>query len=422
MTGVSVGDAQAGSYFDVLVVGAGHAGVQVAASLAPSFDGSIGILSAERCEPYERPPLTKAFLVGDVAEPDLLLRPSAYWQKAGIALLLGHQVTGVDAAAHEVVTAEGARFSYGSLVWAAGAEPVRIDLPGVDLPGVHQLRTLDDTVGFRTETGPGTKVVVIGGGYIGLEAASGCVMRGADVTIIESRSRLLARVTGTEVAEHLLRLHRQRGARVELDTSVAAIREVGGRAGSVLLNDGREISADVVLVSIGILPATAVLAAAGARCSNGVEIDLQGRTSLPDVYAAGDCTCFSFSGYGVVRLESLQNAVEQGEVVAQSIMGEDTSYDVVPYFWSNQYDVKIKTVGLFTGYDEAVMRPGGDPDKFSVVYLRDGHVCAVDSVNAMKDYVDARQVLGARIAPDIVRDPSVRLRDAIAQPAGDVSS
>jgi len=404
-----------GSRFDVLVVGAGHAGVQVAATLASSFEGSIGLLSAESCEPYERPPLTKGFLAGDLTEPELLLRPSTYWQSSGVSLHLEQQVTTVDAEAHVVVTARGDRFRYGSLVWAAGADPVRIDPLGVKLPGVHELRTLDDTVRFRTEVARGSKVVVIGGGYIGLEAASACVKLGADVTIVESRSRLLARVTGPEVADYLLRRHERSGARVELIASVTDIGEADGRVCSVRLGDGREIPADVVLVSIGIRPTTSVLAEAGARCSNGVEIDLQGRTSLPDVYAAGDCTCFPFDGGQLVRLESLQNAVEQGDVVARSILGEDVSYGVVPYFWSNQYDLKIKTIGLFTGYDEAIVRQGANSDTFSVVYLREGRVCAVDSINAMKDYVDARRVLGAQVAADVVRNPAVRLRDAILE-------
>jgi 3-phenylpropionate/trans-cinnamate dioxygenase ferredoxin reductase subunit len=404
-----------GSRFDVLVVGAGHAGVQVAASLASSFDGSIGLLSAESCEPYERPPLTKGFLAGEITESELLLRPPTYWQNSGVALLLEQQVTTVDAEAHVVVTARGDRFSYGSLVWAAGADPVRIDRRGTKLPGVHELRTLADTVRFRTEVAPGTKVVVIGGGYIGLEAASACVKLGAEVTVVESRSRLLARVTGPEVADYLLHRHHGSGARVELDASVADIEETDGRVSSVRLGDGREIPADVVLVSIGIRPTTSVLAEAGARCSNGVEIDLQGRTSLPDVYAAGDCTCFPFHGGQLVRLESLQNAVEQGEVVARTIMGEDVTYSVVPYFWSNQYDIKIKTIGLFGGYDEAIVRNGMDSDAFSVVYLHDGRVRAVDSINAMKDYVDARRVLGKRVAADVVRNPAVRLRDAILE-------
>jgi 3-phenylpropionate/trans-cinnamate dioxygenase ferredoxin reductase subunit len=412
----------AGGRFDVLIVGAGHAGVHAAVTLAPSFEGSIGLLSAESCEPYEKPPLTKGFLAGEVTEHELLLKPSTYWQNSGVTLLLDQEVATIDAEEHTAVTAKGDRFTYGALVWAAGADPMRIGLPAKELPGVHELRTLEDTVRFRDEVTSGSRVVVVGGGYIGLEAASACVKLGADVTIVESRSRLLSRVTGPEVAEYLLRRHLESGARVELDASVVGLGETDGRASSVRLGDGRELAADVVLVSVGIQPTVGVLAQAGARCSNGVEVDLQGRTSLPDVYAAGDCTCFPVSGGGRLRLESLQNAVEQGEVVAQSIMGEDVAYAVVPYFWSNQYDMKIKTIGLFAGYDETLVRKGTAPDSFSVIYLREGRVCAVDSINAMKDYVDARRVLGARIGADVVQDPTVRLRDAILEERAGVGS
>jgi 3-phenylpropionate/trans-cinnamate dioxygenase ferredoxin reductase subunit len=413
MSGAARGDCGAGNRFDVLIVGAGHAGVQVAATLAASFEGSIGLLSAERCEPYERPPLTKGFLAGDVTESEILLRPSTFWQDSGVTLLLGQHVTMLDAEAHTVVTSHGDRFAYGRLVWAAGADPVRPDIPGMKLDGVHELRTLEDAVRFRAQIRPETRVVIVGGGYVGLEAASACVKLGAHVTILESRSRLLARVTGPEVAGHLMRRHLASGVRVELNASVVGVAGTDGRAAAVLLDGGREIPADAVLVSVGIRPNTAVVAAAGARCGNGVEVDLQGRTSLPDVYAAGDCTCFSVDGGEFLRLESLQNAVEQGEIVARSIMGEDAAYRVVPYFWSNQYDVRIKTIGLFNGYDEAIVRNGSDSEAFSVVYLRDGRVCAVDSINAMKDYVDARKAVGARVAADIVRDPAARLRDAI---------
>ena len=412
----------AGRRFDVLIVGAGHAGVHVAATLAASFEGSIGLLSAESCEPYEKPPLTKGFLAGEVTEHELLLKPSTFWQSSGVTLLLHQEVATVDAEEHAVVTAKGDRFTYGSLVWAAGADPMRIGLPAKELPGVHELRTLEDTVRFRDEVTSGTRVVVVGGGYIGLEAASACVKLGADVTIVESLSRLLSRVTGPEVAEYLLRRHLESGARVELDASVVGIGETDGRASSVRLGDGRELAADVVLVSVGIQPTVGVLAQAGARCSNGVEVDRQGRTSLPGVYAAGDCTCFPVDGGGFLRLESLQNAVEQGEVVAQTIKGEEAAYVVVPYFWSNQYDIKIKTIGLFAGYDETIVRQGANPDSFSVIYLRQGRVCAVDSINAMKDYVDARRVLGARVGVDVVQDPALRLRDAILEEHAGVGS
>jgi 3-phenylpropionate/trans-cinnamate dioxygenase ferredoxin reductase subunit len=244
-----------------------------------------------------------------------------------------------------VVTSHGDPIRYGHRLWAADADPVRIDLPGMKLAGVHELRTLEDTVWFRAAVAPGTKVALIGGGYIRLEAASACIELGAEATVIESRARLLARVTGPDVAEHLLRKHLNNGTRVELNATVVGIGETSGRAGSVLLSDGREVEAD--MVSVGVRPNIEMLVAPGARCSNGVMLDLQCRTTLSDVYTAGACTCFPVDSGGRLRLESLQNAVKQGEIVAKSIMGEDVPYGVVPYFWSNQYDIKIKTIGLF---------------------------------------------------------------------------
>jgi len=407
----SAGDVPA--RFDVLIVGGGHAAVQVAAGLAGKFEGSIGVFSAELDQPYQRPPLTKGFLSGEVDEHELLLRPASFWQTPGISLLLDHRVTAVDAEAHVVSTQHGARYGYGTLVWAAGAEPLRIGLAGADLPGVHELRTLADTAQFKSEVGPGTRVVVIGGGYVGLEAASASVHAGAQVTVVEAQSRLLARVTGADVAEHVLQHHLASGVVVELDATVVSVTEHDGRAGAVILDDGREIAADVVLISVGIRPASSVLADAGARCSNGIEIDLQGRTSLPDVYAAGDSTCFPTGDGARMRLESLQNAVEQGDIVARTILGEDVTYEVVPYFWSNQVNLKIKTIGLVSGHEQALVRRGHEPGSLTVVYLREGRVCAVDAINAMKDYVDARKVLGARVDPDLVTDPSTRLRDTL---------
>ncbi|WP_052336984.1 NAD(P)/FAD-dependent oxidoreductase [Nocardioides alkalitolerans] len=398
--------------FDVLIVGGGHAAVQVAAGLAGKYEGSVGVLSAELHHPYQRPPLTKGYLSGEVDEHELLLRPASFWEAPGVSLLLGHRVTAVDAEAHVVSTQHGVRYSYGTLVWAAGAEPLRIGLTGADLPGVHELRTLADTAQFKREIGPGARVVVIGGGYVGLEAASASVHAGAEVSVVEAQSRLLSRVTGADVAEHVRQHHLASGVTIELDATVVGVMDRGGRAGGVVLGDGRELAADVVLISVGIRPASSVLADAGARCSNGVEIDLRGRTSLPDVYAAGDCTCFPTEDGARMRLESLQNAVEQGDVVAQTILGEEATYSVVPYFWSNQVNLKIKTIGLVSGHDETLVRRGPAPGSLTVVYLRGGRVCAVDAVNAMKDYVDARHVLGARVDPNLVTDPTTRLRDA----------
>lgn len=399
--------------FNVLIIGAGHAGVQTAIELlARSFPGTIALLSDETTLPYERPPLTKAFLKGAMAEDELLIRPASFWEDSGVQLVLDEHVVLIDPAEHVVETAKGARYRYGTLVWAAGASPTRIPVPGIELPAVHELRSLADTVRFRDRITTGTRVVVVGGGYVGLEAASACVSLGATVTVVEALPRLLSRVTGDHIAGHILRTHQAAGVTVELGAQLSSITEADDGTVVVGLADGRELVADVVLMSVGIRPNVAVLAEAGAKCGNGVEIDASGRASLPDVYAAGDCTSFPVPG-GRQRLESLQNAVEQGKLIAASITGGSEEYSVVPFFWSHQYDLKIKTIGLFTGYDDAIVRRGADDESFSVIYLRNERVCAVDTVNAMKDYVDAHGVLGRSIDPRVVEDHAVRLRDAL---------
>ncbi|MFH5824600.1 NAD(P)/FAD-dependent oxidoreductase [Georgenia sp. AZ-5] len=397
----------------MLIVGAGHAGAHAAIKLRElNYAGSIGLLSDEAAHPYERPPLTKGFFNGKVTLGDLLIRPEPYWAENGIEVLLEHRVTALDPAAHVVTTSRGTHITYGHLVWAAGAAPIKVPIPGADLPGVHFLRSLADAQRFGPELRPGARIVVIGGGYIGLEVASSCVTAGASAAVLESRSRLLSRVTGTELSERLLRLHRDRGVQVELDAQVVEVLERDGRASGVLLADGRTIDADSVLMAVGVAPNTAVLAAAGAECSNGVDIDAHCRTSLADVYAVGDCANFPYQGVRT-RLESVQNAAAQGAHVAALLAGDTSAYSLEPYFWSDQFDARIKTVGLVRDYDDQVVRCGRDEGSFSVVYLKDGRVQAVDTVNAMKDYVDARKLLGHKVSPELIRDSSIRLREAL---------
>jgi 3-phenylpropionate/trans-cinnamate dioxygenase ferredoxin reductase subunit len=405
---------------DVLIVGAGHAGAQCAIMLRQlGFTGSIAMVTEERDYPYERPPLSKDYLARDKPFERILIRQPAFWEERGIAILMNRRVTAVDPAAKSVTTQDGATLRYGTLVWAAGGAPRRLSCGGADLAGVHAIRTRADVDRLEAELPATQRVVVIGGGYIGLEAAAALSKFGKQVTILEALDRVLARVAGETLSRFFEDEHRAHGVAVRLGIGVQSLVGDGERVTGVALTDGEVVPADMVVVGIGIVPAVEPLLAAGAVGGNGVEVDGLCRTSLPDVFAIGDCALHAndYAGGNWIRLESVQNANDQANVAARAIVGADTKpYDAVPWFWSNQYDLKLQTVGLSTGFDTAVTR--GDPAarSFSIVYLRDGHVIAVDSVGRMKDYVQGRKLVAERatIAPSRLADGDVQLKDMAA--------
>jgi 3-phenylpropionate/trans-cinnamate dioxygenase ferredoxin reductase subunit len=402
--------------YDVVIVGAGHGGAQAAIALRQAkFTGSILLIGDEPDPPYERPPLSKEYLAGEKSFERILIRPESFWRDRGIALALGHAVTAVDAAAHRVTTADGRPIGYGTLVWATGGSPRRLDCAGHDLAGVHTVRTRADADRMMAELDGVRDAVVIGGGYIGLEAAAVLTKFGKQVVLLEAQDRVLARVAGEALSRFYEDEHRAHSVDVRLNVTVDGIIGMDGRVASVRLADGEEIAADLVIVGIGIVPAVAPLVAAGADGGNGVAIDTACRTSLPDIFAIGDCALHAndFADGATIRLESVQNANDQANVVARAIVGAPASYHAVPWFWSNQYDLKLQTVGLSTGFDQAVLR--GDPAarSFSVVYLKRGRVIALDCVNAVKDYVQGRKLVegGAVITPAALADAAVPLKD-----------
>lgn len=391
--------------YDVLIVGAGHAGAQAAIALRQAkFEGTIAIVGDEPELPYERPPLSKDYLAGEKKTFErLLIRPPAFWEERNVTMLLGQRVTAVDPAAHNVTTAAGA-IGYGKLIWAAGGTPRRLSCGGHDLIGVHAVRTRADVDRLMTELDSTNRVVVIGGGYIGLEAAAVLTKLGKHVTVLEALDRVLARVAGEPLSRFYEAEHRAHGVEVRLNEMVDCILGEKGVTG-VQLADGEVVPADMVIVGIGIIPEVAPLIAAGAAGGNGVAVDDHCRTSLPDIFAVGDCALHAngFAGGAVMRVESVQNANDMATLVAKGIMGDDQPYHAVPWFWSNQYDLKLQTVGLSTGYDAVVMR--GDPAtrSFSMVYLRAGKVIALDCVNMTRDYVQGRALVLAGAAPDAMR-------------------
>ncbi|HEX7782264.1 MAG TPA: FAD-dependent oxidoreductase [Sphingobium sp.] len=381
------------SYYDVLIVGAGHAGAQAAIQLRQmGFDGSVAMLGDEREVPYERPPLSKEYLSGDKTFERILIRPATFWAERHVEMLLGKRVKAVDPVGKFVVLTDDSEVGYGKLIWCTGGTPRMLSCPGSEAKGIHGVRRREDVDAIMARLDEIKQVVVIGGGYIGLEAAAVLRKLGKKVVLLEALDRVLARVAGEALSRFYEADHRAHGVDLRLGAMVEKLEATDGHVSGVVLSDGEIIPADLVIVGIGIIPETAPLIAAGATGGNGVDVDAYCRTSLPDIYAVGDCAAHAnrFAGGSQIRLESVQNANDQAKVAVQHIMGQETEYDAVPWFWSNQYDLKLQTVGLSTGFDQTIVR--GDPAtrSFSVLYLKAGKVIALDCVNMVKDYVQGR--------------------------------
>lgn len=401
--------------YDVLIIGGGHAGAAAAIALRQNgFEGSIAIVGEEPELPYERPPLSKEYLAGEKPFERILIRPHGFWAERNIDLRLGQRAAAVAADAHVVTLEDGRRLNYGKLIWAAGGAPRRMACAGHDLAGVHSVRNRADVDLMMAELPSARRAVVIGGGYIGLEAAAVLAKLGKQVVLLEALDRVLARVAGEDISRFYEAEHRRHGVDVRTGAKVDSI-SGDARATGVRLADGTEIPADMVIVGIGITPSVAPLAGAGARIGNGVEVDEYCRTSLADIYAVGDCAAHEnrFASGARIRLESVQNASDQATIAAKHIAGVAAPYAAVPWFWSNQYDLRLQTVGIAAGHDEAVVR--GDPGdrSFSVVYLRGGKVVALDCVNAAKDYVQGRKLVieGAAAPSRALADPAVPLKE-----------
>lgn len=405
-------------YYDVVIVGAGHSGAQCAIALRQNgFMGSIAIIGRESEPPYERPPLSKEYFAREKTFDRLYIRPLAFWSEKDIALHLGVAVVELDPATKTLTLSNGETAQYRNLVWATGGDPRKLSCPGAALAGVHAVRTREDCDQLMGEIDGGVKeVAVIGGGYIGLEAAAVLTKLGCKVTLLEALPRVLARVAGPELSAFYQAEHRAHG--VDLRTGVVVEALVGeGRVTGVKLADGIIISADAVIVGIGIVPAVAPLVASGAAGTNGVTVDDHCRTNLPDVYAIGDCAAFAcaYADGAVMRVESVQNANDQANCVAKGICGDLQPYKAFPWFWSNQYDLKLQTAGLSLGYDATVTR--GDPAarSFTIAYLKHGRLIALDCVNMIKDYVQGRKLVEAGVSPDLAKlaDAGVPLKDLL---------
>lgn len=404
---------------DVVIVGAGHAGAQVAIMLRQlGYAGSIVVIGEEPEFPYERPPLSKDYLAGEKPFERIMIRPADFWSDRNVEMILGTRVTRVDPVGKQLQFESGGAVAYGKLVWATGGYPRKLSCTGHDLAGVHAVRSRADVLKMIDELPTVQNVVVIGGGYIGLEAAAVLTKLGKKVTLLEALDRVLARVAGPELSAFFEAKHRACGVDLRTNAAVECIEERDGRAIGVRLPDGETLDADMVIVGIGIVPAVEPLTQAGAQGDNGVLVDQFCRTSLPDVYAVGDCALHAnrFADGRTIRLESVQNANDQATTAAKAVMGILEPYDALPWFWSNQYDCKLQTVGLAGGYDRATVR--GDPGEgsFSVIYTKAGSVIALDCVNAVKDYVQGKKLVerGAIVDPALLADVGRPLKDSLS--------
>jgi len=402
---------------DVVIVGAGHGGAAAAIALRQNgFAGSVVMIGREADLPYERPPLSKEYLARGKDFEQLLIRPAHFWADRQITMALGREVVAVDPTNKRVRLSNGEEATYGTLIWAAGGDPRRLSCAGADLAGVHAVRTRGDVDRLMAELDAGaTRGVVVGGGYIGLEAAAVLRKLGCSVTLLEAQPRVLARVAGTQLARFYQETHRAHGVDIWTGVSVERLEGRDGRVCGVGLADGSVVPADLVIVGIGIAACVAPLIAAGAAGSDGVNVDEQCRTSLLDVYAIGDCAAHAnvFAAGAVIRLESVQNANDMAVAAAKAICGMPSAYKATPWFWSNQFDLKLQTVGLSAGHDLSLLR--GDPAtrSFSVVYLRRGRFVAIDCVNCTKDYVQAKRLVEAAavVAPERLADAVIPLHD-----------
>lgn len=400
-----------------LIVGTGHAGTELAlAARRQGYAGRLLMVGAEPVSPYHRPPLSKAYLSGEKSLEEIQLRPPIMFEKANVELRLGSRIEAIDRAQQRILTADGEALAYDRLVLATGSRPRRLGLPGEELSGVHYLRAAHDVDAIRRNLHPDAKLIIVGGGYIGLEVASACVQRGISVTVLELAPRLLARVTAPEVSEFYRRVHSEAGVDVRTGVGVTGFVGSNGRVSEVVCADGTNISADVVIIGAGIVPETDLAEQAGLKVDDGIVIDRFGRTSDERILAAGDCTRYTCPIYQrSLRIESVPNAREQAMVAAASLCGAERAFAALPWFWSDQYDLKLQIAGLSQDYDQVVLR--GDPEtrSFAAFYLREGAVIAVDAVNRPAEFMAGKQLAAAaaEIAPASLSDETVPVKELL---------
>ncbi|MBS0410510.1 MAG: FAD-dependent oxidoreductase [Proteobacteria bacterium] len=401
----------------VVIVGAGHAGGTAAALLRQyGYEGAITVVGDEPIAPYQRPPLSKAWLKGEADADSLALRPVSFYAEHNIDLVLNVAVTAIDRAAKTVALADGRALPYQHLIIATGARARSLPLPGADLAGVFVLRSAADAESLKAALGPGKRLAVVGGGYIGLEAAASARALGADAVVIEAAPRILARSSCQELSDFFMAYHKARGVGFELSASIVSF-EGAGHVTGVKLADGRVIACDDVVVGVGVIPNDELAQAAGLKCANGIEVDVDARTSDPSVFAIGDVTQRPLPLYARShRLESVANALEQAKQAASAITGRPAPPHEVTWNWSDQYDLKLQIAGMPFEVDRTVVR--GDPAnaKFAVFHLNGDVIQAVEAVNAPAEFMAGRQLIGQKkpVSLEKLADPTVSMKEVAA--------
>ncbi|WP_420413310.1 NAD(P)/FAD-dependent oxidoreductase [Roseibium sp.] len=390
---------------EIVIVGAGQAGAQVTQSLRQGgFEGPLRLIGDEPHPPYQRPPLSKKFLAGEVGSEGLWLRPPAFYSINNIDHIPSTLVTGIDRMAKRLVLENGDTLSYGKLVLATGTNARLLPLTGANKAGVVTLRSIADVDAIRERLSKAKHLVIIGAGYIGLEVAAVAQGMGKDVSVVEAQDRPMKRVVSKTVSDYFAKLHADEGVKLLLETGIEAI-EGGEKVEAVRLSTGDSLPADLVLVAVGAEPNDKLAADSGLDTDNGILVDGAAQTSDANIYAVGDCTRFYSGRYArSVRMESVQNAIDQAKAAAQALLGGEVDYDPLPWFWSDQYDIKLQIAGLSEGYDDTVVVGEPAANKFYVAYLKDGTLIAVDSINSPRSHMMARRVIGEPWRDDLLPD------------------
>ena len=396
---------------NIVIIGAGQAGQQAVASLrSEGFKGAITMVGDEDYPPYQRPPLSKAYLLGSFERPRLFLKPDSFYEEAGCELLISTSAKAIHRADRTVELTDGRLLAYDKLLLATGARVRKLTCPGADLPGIHYLKTIADVDGLQAVFQAGKRIAIVGGGYIGLEVAAVGAKRGLDVTVFEAMDRLMARAVSPQISAFYASEHEKAGVKLKLKTGVEGF-EGDGKVERIKAG-GRSYEADIVLVGIGVIPCQELAEKAGLGCTDGIVVDQNARTGDPHIWAAGDCTRHVGREGHEIRLECVQNAIDQAKHAALAMTGKPKTYSEVPWFWSDQYDLKLQIAGLARPTDTRVAR--GDPAsrKFAVFHLRDGVVAAVEAVNAAPEYLVGKKMIaeGKKVAPEMLADTSIPMK------------